>query len=230
MKKILFWLLLLSSPVLAQYELGFSSAEQYQTVSGWRLHVVLDMGENLWPPSGYERTEMLLSTMTMGVYEPFDAIATLERKIPERDPEFTLLGQMTTNKTWYGRIRIYANGTTVMQTAEFTFIFPDIIEPVQYTGTIPWVAVSDGWNTSVAFHNPNEESATVLLRAYSISGGDPVVETLVLNPHHTFAGYILQHRQFYGAVELESDYPISWMSLMNLDGENNYAGFNGETK
>ena len=234
MRKWLLALILLCSAglVCAQVTIGFVSAEQYETVSGWRLHVVLDMGEMLFPPTGYERTEMMLSTMTMGVYEPYDAIATLERKIAERDPEFPLLGKMDTQKTWYARIRIWANGVVVSQTSEFTFILTGDEPDKYFHGDIPWAAVDSAWQTSFAFHNSSDDYVDVTYNTWTGPVQNPILltNTVTIWPHQTYSGYLFPEAQIHAAVEITSTKPVSWMSLLNLRDTDVWIGFNGVTE
>ena len=232
MRKMMFLLALLSSTALAQTTIGFVGADQYETVSGWRLHVTLDLGELLFPPTGYDKTELLLSSMTLGVYEPYDAIATLERKIPERDPEFTLLGKMDTGKTWYGRVRIWASGAVAAKTAEFTFVLPGEAPDKYFHGDIPWAAVDDAWQTSFSLHNPSDEIVDVTYRTWTGPVQNPILleNTVTIWPHQTYSGFLFPDARIYNAVELISTKPVSWMSLLNLRDTTVWIGFNGVTK
>ena len=232
MKKVLFLLALFCSTALAQAPISFVDANQYETVSGWRLHVILDLGTMLCPPSDYEKTELLLSSMTLGVYEPYDAIATLERKIPERDPEFTLLSKMDTGKRWYGRVRIWASGAVVAKTAEFSFVLMGDEPDKFFHGDIPWATVDDSWQTSFAFHNPSDEYVDVTWRTWTGPPMNPILleNTVTIGPHQTYSGYLFPEARIYSAVELTSTKPVSWMSLLNLRDTNVWIGFNGTTE
>lgn len=231
-KTILLTLLLCSVSALSAQFIYFVSAEQYQTISGWRLHVVLDMGPMPWPPSNYDRTELLLSTMPMGVHEPYNPIATLERKIAERDPEFLLLGEMMTDVTWYGRIMVYANGSLTAYTDEFTFVLPGDAVDKFHTGSIPWVSVDDAWQTSVAIHNPSENHITVTYMTWTGPQQNPILleNTVDIWPRQTHSFYVFPEARVHAAMDIIATGPFSWMSLLNLRDSDIWIGFNGESQ
>ena len=211
MKRFVFSLLMVGMigiTAWAQLSITFVSADQYRTVSGYRLHITTGWGETFFPPSNYERTQLLLSSMTMGFHEPYDPIATLERRIPERDPEFSLLGKLQTNVTWYGRICVWANGGIYAQTDEFTFV---LSEPTYYIDECKWAASAFGWTTCLVFFNTSMEDTTVYVSLYSENGylqdilEYPVdgrqLQTFILNNDYPgFVGYLV----------IESATPVSW--------------------
>lgn len=220
-------ILMMAVSIFSQYNINFTSANQYQTVAGYRLHTVLDWSGVWFPPSDYEGAKLLLSTMPMGMYEPYDAIAILQSSLVERDPEFKLLGKMETNRIWYGRVICYYGGGQVFaQTPEFTFTLTDAFN---YTGHTIWACAEYGWTTSFSFYNPSDISAQLTLSFYSQSGylQPDETRTITINPGAESV-FILNNTNpgFSGRIEFDSPQaPVEWMELMYSDfGSLQFAG------
>ena len=221
---------ILSAFVSAQYNIGFVEAEQFQTVAGWRLQVTPDWSGIWFPPSDYEGAKLLLSTLPMGHYPPYDAIAILQTngENRERDPEFKLLGKMETNRLWYGRLFFYYGGGQIYaQTPEFTFTLTD---QVLYKGHSIWATSDFGWTSSFVFLNPGTQVAHLSL-AYYYQNGYVVPDkttTVTINPGAEYV-FILNNvfPGFGGRVEFSCvEAPIEWWEYI-YDGYGGSAQFQG---
>ena len=220
------FILCMTAILSAAYPLYFMSADQYQTVAGYRLHVVVDWSGVPFPPTDYTGARLMLSTYPMGNYPPYDAIAILETKLPERDPEFKLLGKMDTNVLWYGRLVFYAGDSEYAKTDEFTFVLEDPTLP-SYSAILPWVAADAfDWNTSIVITNPTDSPTPVGFTMYSMTGNAIKTWNVEVAPHRTFAFYPSNDPDLYGYcgwMKIECKYKVAYEQMTIYFGTPSFA-------